>query len=248
MMNRTILATLTLISATTAGCVVEEGDDLALGSDEQATCNVPTGCQPEQTPPTDPPPPPPTSSATGKQLMSPIRLAIDAGGQQAINDFNADPGVPGTLAWRAAGPFTCDYACNMGMQMPLPGFPYAWTDSTLKMRWSWGVFHRNVTTTVETRAYCAGWQYGGTGDLIVTIDPAEPVVEGGGYIEGLLDFFSGGHLTSYINDEIANGTVNAGATVLRLGKCTSLGVKNGFPSSPLTDAFVWNKPTIVSAP
>src|SRR5690348_7631895 len=139
MMNRTILATLAVLSATsaTAGCVVEEGDDVALGSDEQATCNVPTGCQPEQPPPTDPPPPAPTSSATGKQLMSPIRLAIDAGGQQAINDFNADPGVPGTLAWRAAGPFTCDYACNMGMQAPLSGFPYAWTASTLKMRWSW---------------------------------------------------------------------------------------------------------------
>src|SRR5678816_1886658 len=133
MMNRTVLAAFAVLSAT-AGCVVE-GDDVALGSDEQATCNVPTACQP------------------------------------AINDFNADPSVPGTLAWRAAGPFTCDYACNMGMQPPVPGFPYAWTVSTLKMRWSWSIFHRDVTTTVETRAYCANWQYGGTGDLSLIHTP-----------------------------------------------------------------------------
>ena len=157
--------------------------------------------------------------------------------------------VPGTLSWRGQGPWLCGYACNTSPNLPRAGAPYVESTTYVKLKHkAYVAFVREITVPMCIRAYSAIWQYTGVGELIIAVQPQKAIVEGGSWTsswgEWILNFLTAGHLSAEIDARINNGLGGStgGTTKLRLGECTSLGRRSGYPSNSSLDAIRWDIP------
>jgi len=62
-------------------------------------------------------------------------------------------------------------------------------------------FERIISFTVNLKLFCRDWQHG-NGVVKMDVDLTEPIISGGTIAESILNFFSSGNLTSFIDNKI----------------------------------------------
>ncbi len=183
-------------------------------------------------------PPPPSANPAGSFPLRILRVLLT----QAGDDMLAKYDQAGTLRWNGEPPRSCAYSCNTAPSRAVAGQRFSLARSELKFRWSYlsGLVHRNITVPVRIQATCNGWEQG-QGKLSVAVIPEQAVVSGGTLVEGVLNFFSAGHLSAYITGRVESSLAGASGNNVTLGSCRSLGVVSGYPTAPDYDAFVWDR-------
>lgn len=108
-------------------------------------------------------------------------------------------------------------------------------------------FSRRIITNVDLIASCRGWREG-DGRVALRVASQPPFIEGGGgfgsFFENVLDFFSAGALSSFIDAKIRAKLGMGETTSEQLPfRCRSLGAFNNFSSGNFSfDAVIWDFP------
>ncbi len=236
-MYKMIAASLFAFAAT--ACVVEDPDELA--ADEQELCydcdyEDGTGTSTVELPPLPSPPPDYLWDVNSGRFL------VARAGEKIVRDVNADPEISGDLTWRGLAPDRCGYACNTAPAAPHYGVAYSSSYAYLKFHYQQGIVSRDITVPVRISGSCFNWKTG-AGTRVMGIYAETAVISGGSWIESILDFFSNGQLTAYINAEIAASVSGGSGSSWPVdGSCDSLGVRSGWSAQdPYLDAFTWDR-------
>jgi len=235
---RIFVASVIGLSLVATACVDADPD---LAREESELCYT---CPDEEDLPQPPPPPPippaPTLPADYSYDVGSMRFILSKAGDALIAGINADPDVAGTIAWRGDRPDRCGYACNTPAWAPYPDHDYAQSTTYLRFRYSqWGTY-RDISVPVSIRATCDKWATG-AGTRTVSVRTLEPAISGGSWLEGVVDFFSVGYLSSFVDAQIKQQLSTSSARLTLPGTCDSLGAISGYPGHPELDAFIWDR-------
>jgi len=160
------------------------------------------------------PPPPPaqgpyecekTSNFNGGIATSFIKPILENIIEEKIEEVNSDDEKDYKIRWKSAGKTKVYAPSNQSTKRrDQPNQKYVLMPFLVQLEaYDAGPlnFERTISFNVNFKISCRNWQKG-NGKAEMATELTEPVISGGTILENVLNFFSSGNLTSYINNQI----------------------------------------------
>lgn len=185
-----------------------------------------------------------------------LRYAMQEIGDDVISSTNAqfeENDVDFELRWASgARPLECGYDCFRppGMRdtqhTDWPNTCYAGTTGTIHfyLDLDYG-FSRDIYVSVDFSFFCVDPGQDGGGQMSLRQAAPRIHIEGGGFWEGALDFFTPGSLSDYIDARVNEHLPTLSGSVTSLdSRCETLGTIRNYPDDDHAnnDAVIWDIP------